>query len=109
LALAGQRGAPTVLLYEAGELQIGLEIVDDPASAQKAVHGVITGGDLSDLLVHLWVDGALIASAPVDPLLGDFHLTNLALPADPATAAQTELLISAQQVKVRVPALPLTA
>jgi hypothetical protein len=51
----------------------------------------------------------LIASAPVDPLLGDFHLTNLALPADPATAAQTELLISAQQVKVRVPALPLTA
>ena len=30
-----------------------------------------------DLLVHLWHNGRLIATVPVDPLLGDFHFVNL--------------------------------
>ena len=34
--LAGQRGAePSLLLYQADDIQIGLEVVDDPESRQK--------------------------------------------------------------------------
>lgn len=103
--LQGVRGdEPTLLLYQVGEIQIGLEVVTDPASGQKQLDGMITGDDLANLLVHLWRGGQLIATAAVDPLLGDFHIANL--PADQPTAAY-ELIVSAQQTKIRVPELRL--
>jgi hypothetical protein len=109
-ALAGQRGAePTLLLYQAEEIQIGLEVVADPASGQKQLHGVVTSAALDDLIVHLWRNGVLIASASVDPLLGDFHFTNLPVAATAEDGAATyELIISAQQLKLHVPQLPFT-
>ncbi len=109
-ALAGQRGDdPTLLLYQAEEIQIGLEVVADPASGQKQLHGVVTSAALDDLLVHLWRNGVLIATAPVDPLLGDFHFTNLPVAATAEAQEDTyELIISAQQLKLHVPQLPFT-
>lgn len=115
-ALAGQRGDESgLLLYQADDIQIGVEVVTDPESGQQQLHGVVTSAALDDLLVHLWRNGVLIATAPVDPLLGDFHFTNLptisaTTPATtPATGDQQEayeLIISAQQVKLHVPRLP---
>lgn len=103
--LQGVRGdEPTLLLYQVGEIQIGLEVVADPTSGQKRLDGMITGDDLANLLVHLWRGGQLIATAAVDPVLGDFHIANL--PADQPTAAY-ELIVSAQQTKIRVPELRL--
>lgn len=103
--LQGVRGdEPTLLLYQVGEIQIGLEVVADPTSGQKRLDGMITGEDLANLLVHLWRGGQLIATAAVDPVLGDFHIANL--PADQPTA-DYELIVSAQQTKIRVPELRL--
>ncbi len=110
--LAGQRGAePSLLLYEADDIQVGLEMIDDPESGQKQLHGIVTSALLDDLFVHLWHNGRLIATAPVDPLLGDFHFVNLPV-ADRSAAATAEtavyeLIVSAQQVKLHVPHLPL--
>ncbi|MCB0063393.1 MAG: hypothetical protein KDE19_14830 [Caldilineaceae bacterium] len=105
----GQRGGESnLLLYQAGEFQIGLEVMDDRTSGHKQLHGVITGGDGENLLVHLWRNNVLIATAVVDPLLGDFHFTQLPLSA--ATGEEPalyELIVSAQETKVRVPALHL--
>lgn len=100
-ALLGARGdEPTLLLYQVGDVQIGLELITDPSSGQQRLDGMITGDDLANLLVHLWRGEQLIATAAVDPILGDFHFTNL--PSDQPTAAY-ELIVSAQQTKIRVP------
>lgn len=112
---AGRRGTePTLSLYQVDGWQIGLEVGEDPVSGQKQLRGIITQNQLTseepeNLLVHLWRDGELVATAVVDPLLGDFQFTQL-----PPTAATNgdqpnlyELIISAQQTKVRVPALQL--
>ncbi len=113
-ALAGQRGAePTLLVYAADEIQIGLEVADDPESGQKQLHGVVTSAMLDDLFVHLWRNGVLIATAPVDPLLGDFHFVNLpvanrfGLSTSERGVDEYELIISTQQIKLRVPQLRL--
>jgi len=114
-ALAGQRGTsqrssdPITLLYEAEDIQIGLEVVADPASGQQQLHGVVTSPLLENLLVHLWHNGQLIATASVDPLLGDFHFVNLPITATaPAPSDTYELIISAPQTKLHVPRLPLS-
>lgn len=104
-ALLGARGdEPTLQLYQVGDVQIGLEIVADPSSGRQQLNGMITGDDLANLLVHLWRGDQLLATAAVDPLLGDFHFTNL--PAD-QPAVEYELIISAQQTKIRLPPIRL--
>ncbi|MEZ4615038.1 MAG: hypothetical protein R2867_05920 [Caldilineaceae bacterium] len=113
LVPAGQRGAePTVLLYQAGDLQIGLEVSVDRENGQRQLHGLITdlssADALAGLMVHLWRNGHLIATATVDPLLGDFHFANLPLTSQSADQLDAyELIVSAQQTKLRVPQLPL--
>ena len=104
-ALLGARGdEPTLQLYQVGDVQIGLEIVADPSSGRQQLNGMITGDDLTNLLVHLWRGDQLLTTAAVDPLLGDFHFTNL--PAD-QPAVEYELIISAQQTKIRLPPIRL--
>lgn len=100
-ALAGQRGAhEPLLVYTAEGLQIGIEIEENLETGMRSIKGLITSGDLDNLLVHLWRDGQLVATALVDSLLGDFQFTNV----EPATY---ELIISAQQTKFRIPQVAL--
>lgn len=107
--LAGQRGAePALRLYQAGAYQIGLELVEDITTGQKHLQGIITGGELDNLLVHLWHNDQLVATVPVDPLLGDFQILNVpTLANDSDLESSFELIVSAPQVKVRIPALQL--
>jgi len=62
-ALAGIRGdAGGPLLYEAGEVQISLEVQDDAGAAgRKSVLGLVTGGDSEGRQATLWLEDGPLA------------------------------------------------
>jgi len=115
--LAGQRGNDSTLhFYQADEFQIGFNVIKDPGTGQRALHGMIAGGDLDNLLVHLWCNGQLLATVAVDPLLGDFQIPELSKLLDKSEDSKIErteenrvfaVIVSAPQVKVYIPALHL--
>ena len=82
------RGDATALqLFEAGDAQIALESNPDPAQHGRYIlGGLVSGIDPQSLIVHLWHNGVHQGTAPVDPLLGDFRISNL-------PAGTVELLI----------------
>lgn len=94
---AGARGdtAPPQI-YESDDLQIGLEIEVDKQTGTYTIKGLITGENLNNLFVHLWRNDTLVATAQVDNVLGDFQFTSL-------LSANYELIVSAQETKVRLP------
>lgn len=118
--LAGQRGATAPLqLFQSGEVQVGITIEEEPTSGTYTINGLIANGQalLTDnmmdnemdsgaqsqqLLAHLWRDNMLIATTMVDSLLGDFRFANIS-PAAPDVAY--EVIISAEQTKLRLPNL----
>ena len=77
-ALAGVRGeAGGPLLYEAGEVQVSLEIQDDAARAgHKSVLGLITGVDAAGWQATLWQDSERVEALVVDDL-GNFIFESL--------------------------------
>jgi len=69
-ALAGIRGGEEgPRIYQAGEVQIAVEIQDDATQPdRKMVLGLITGIELRELTGHLWLAGEHVAEAAVDDL-----------------------------------------
>ena len=96
LALTSVRGAEeTPRLYQAGDAQIAIEIQDDAEQPdRKMLLGLVTGIDLRESRVQLWLGEQPLASAPVDEL-GNFVISNLA-------AASYELIFSGPEVEVHI-------
>jgi len=102
LAPAGVRGGDGgTLLYEAGPLQIALEILPAPGSPGRSeLLGLISGGDSEGLTTLLHADGRQVAAADVDPA-GNFVLSDLA----PGTYTLT---LRGPGLEVQVPELRVT-
>ncbi len=81
-ALAGVRGATNgPLLYEAGDVQVSVEVQDDAAAAgRKSVLGLVTGADAAGWQATLWLESGpvaeLVQSVRVDEL-GNFVFDGL--------------------------------
>jgi hypothetical protein len=76
LALRGDATEP--LIYEAGDVQINLEIQDDPARAgHKTLLGLVMGSEEITYEAHLWQAGEQVQSCRVDEL-GNFILPGVA-------------------------------
>jgi hypothetical protein len=76
-AYVGVRGAEEALVYEAGEMQVAIEIQDDPQQAdRRTMLGLVTGVDVGGLKVFLLIEEKPVAEAPVDEL-GNFVLAGL--------------------------------
>ena len=95
-ALAGVRGgAGEPLFYEAGDVQITLEVQEDAvATAHKSILGLLTGEDSEGWQVSLWRDAELVASTTVDEL-GNFIFDRVA----PATY---NLLLRGDDVEIHL-------
>lgn len=96
LALTSVRGAEeTPRLYQAGNAQIAIEIQDDAEQPdRKMLLGLVTGIELRELRVQLWLADQPLAWALVDEL-GNFVISNL-------EAASYELILSGPEVEVQI-------
>jgi hypothetical protein len=95
-ALAGVRGsAGEPLFYEAGDVQITLEVQEDAvATAHKSILGLLTGEESEGWQVSLWRDEELVTSTTVDEL-GNFIFDRVA----PATY---NLLLRGDDVEIHL-------
>lgn len=77
-ALAGVRGGDQEpLVYEAGEIQVSLEVqADGERAGRRTILGLILGDEAGDWRAHLWQEGERVAEADVDDL-GNFILSDL--------------------------------
>lgn len=95
-AFAGLRGAEEgPYLYEAGEIQIAVEVQDDTTRpGGKAILGLVMGAEPIGGLALLWQAEQQVAEAPVDEL-GNFVIPDL----DPGSY---QLILSSPQVEVHI-------
>jgi anti-sigma factor RsiW len=94
-AYVGVRGAEEALVYEAGDVQIAIEIQDDPQQADRlAVLGLVTGADPTGLRGFLARGEKTVAEAAVDDL-GNFVLAGLA-------SGRYDLRLSGPDLDIRV-------
>jgi hypothetical protein len=76
-ALAGIRGEDAgPYIYEAGPVQITLEIQEQSERADHVILGLIAGVEPDPLQIHVWRDEERIARVPVDEL-GNFVIPGL--------------------------------
>jgi len=82
-------------VYEAGEVQIAIDIQDDNEHpARKAIIGLISGAPVEDYEVSIWFEGIRTATAQVDDL-NYFKIADLA-------RGEYELLIRGPKVEIQV-------
>jgi hypothetical protein len=95
-AFAGLRGGEDgPRLYQAGEIQIAIEIMDDPMGGdRKMILGLVTGMATSELVAHFWLADRHVGEVPVD------ELGNLVIP-DLAPGGY-ELILSGPEVEVHI-------
>lgn len=96
-ALAGVRGAdPAPYVYEAGDVQVILEIKDDlQRPNQLAIVGLVMGEvDAQSTEAHLWLKTQLVMSECLDDL-GNFVFDSLA-------PGQYELILSGPEVEIHL-------
>lgn len=93
LALRGDDQGP--LFYEAGDVQLTIEIQDDPDElGRRTLLGLVMGVEPEDIQVHLYLDGERVVSAEVDEL-GNFIISDL-------SPGHYELILAASTVEVHV-------
>lgn len=94
-ALRGEEEDAGPLLYQAGDVQLTLEIQDDPEHpGYKTILGLVLGATLSEMEVHLWQEGRPLATNQVNEL-GNFIFDQLA-------AGQYELILTGSDVEIHV-------
>jgi hypothetical protein len=96
---AGIRGGDSgPLIYEAGDVQIVLDLQDDSGGPdQRTLLGLLTGMAPDDVRAHLYREGQLVTTTEVDDL-GNFVLSDL----DPASY---ELIVSGPDLEVHIQTL----
>jgi len=97
-AYAGMRGgnAEDNLIYQAGEISIGLNIQSDTDQPDyKELLGSVSGLESGELTAHLWHAQQLVATTPVDDL-DSFSFSQLA-------PGHYELILSTPTVKIQIP------
>lgn len=100
-ALAGLRGEQSgPLTYEAGDVQIILDIQDDEQQAgRKAIIGLILGWDTEEVVVRLWSDERLVSTVTVD-MFGNFAIDGLMPGAYEMFVTNEPVEIHIQELKV---------
>ena len=98
-AFALRGGEMEVLVFEAGDLQITLELQEGGEPGMKILLGLVTGQDAQGFSVKLLSNGQQIASGEVDEL-GNFAL--LSFP-----AGEYQLLIRGPDLEIHLPDLKL--
>jgi anti-sigma factor RsiW len=95
-AFAGLRGDEAgPRLYQAGEVQVDIEIQDDAARGdRKTLLGLVTGIDATGLVAHLWLADRHVEEAAVDEL-GNFFIPGL-------VPGSYELILSGPEVEVHI-------
>lgn len=95
-AFAGLRGEESgPLMYEAGDVQVLIEVEDDAKPGRKTVMGLLS--DLSDYTgytVGLWQGGQQLTLIPVD-LLGNFVIEDL-------SEGRYELILSGPEIELHI-------
>jgi hypothetical protein len=99
MAPVGVRGdGDESLLYEAGETQMALEILPSlDIPGRSDLFGLISGGDMANMTIHLLHHGRLIAATDVDSV-GNFVLNDL-------DSGTYELTLRGPSLEVQVPDL----
>jgi anti-sigma factor RsiW len=92
----GLRGdEPNVHFYQAGEIQITLEVQVDPnAPGGKVLIGLVLGEEAASLQAHLWRGDQAVTSAEVDEL-GNFTLSGL-------EPGNYEIFLSGADVEIQI-------
>lgn len=94
-ALRGEAEDAGPLFYQAGDVQLTLEIRDDPEHpGYKTILGLVLGTALSEMAAHLWQEGRPLATNQVDEL-GNFIFSQLA-------AGQYELILAGPDMEIHV-------
>lgn len=95
-ALVGVRGEEAgPWVYQAGEVQIAIEIQDDAAQpGRKMLLGLLTGMEPRGLVGHLWLAEQRVAEVPVDEL-GNLIVGNL-------VPGRYELILSGPEVEIHI-------
>jgi hypothetical protein len=93
LALRGEEQEP--LFYEAGDVQLTIEIQDDPDEpGRRSLLGLVMGAEPEDIQAHLYQDSERVASAEVDEL-GNFIISSL-------SPGHYELILTAPTAEIHV-------
>jgi anti-sigma factor RsiW len=91
--IRGQEEGP--YLYEAGQVQISIEIQEDAETpGQKAILGLIIGAEPATVLAHLWRAAQHLVTVSVDEL-GNFVIPNL-------SPDNYELILSSPETEIHV-------
>ena len=95
-AFAGLRGEEDgPRLYQAGEAQVAIEIMDDPMRGdRKMILGLITGMATSELVAYFWLADRCVGEVPVD------ELGNLVIPG--LAPGSYDLILSGPEVEVHI-------
>lgn len=103
-ALSGIRGGDEQLqTFRIGSGQIGIEVeLDDERQETLTIKGLITGIELAELSTYLWQSEQLVASEPVDEILGDFVIRGI-------RAGDYELTLQRPDLVIRIPSLKIGA
>lgn len=101
---SGIRGGEGIVqTFRVGNGQLGIEVQpDDERPNAHIVKGLVTGIEVSTLSVHLWQDEKLVATEPLDELLGDFLIRGMA-------AGEYELTLNGPDLVIRIPSLKIGA
>lgn len=96
VGLRGEEQGPQ--LYQAGDVQIVIEVQDDAERQDRSVLlGLVTGVDTHELKVHLWQADQPVTTASVEDI-GTFVIPNLA-------PGSYELMLSGPEVEIHIQAL----
>lgn len=91
--LRGEDGGPR--LYQAGEAQVAIEIMDDPMHGdRKMILGLVTGMATSELVAHFWLDDRRVGEVAVD------ELGNLVIP--DLVPGSYQLILSGPEVEIHI-------
>jgi len=94
--LAGLRGEErSPLTYEAGDVQIVLEVQDEePQPGRRSLIGLVLGWETEETVVRLWRDEHLVSTVPLD-MFGNFAIDDLA-------PGQYEMFVTHEPVEVYI-------
>jgi anti-sigma factor RsiW len=83
------------LVFEAGEVQLMIEIQDEPGdTGRKAIIGLVIGIDPAGAEARLWQEGQPVATTAVDDL-GNFSFSNL-------DSGHYELILAGAETEIHV-------
>lgn len=93
LALRGEERGP--MFYEAGDVQLTIEIQDDPDTpGRRSLLGLVMGVEPKDIQAQLYQDAERVASVEVDEL-GNFIISGL-------SSGHYELILAAPTAEIHV-------